>query len=222
MVLTEVAGLNDFDACSKGHAGVDLYLLAETDDAEEIVFYNDLGASGTADDALGDLGASQTADSMHDDLSKLEDDTEVDLYLLAEADDAEERQSKRKVDGIGTDGNLDAYADDAADNALDKYLENAPVGDLDANEQDADDACSVWSDGTMSVDDLRCDLDATEAYWGRDSTSGFNQDSRLDLHADAWRNELEYGYPGDKYNAPDECLDSESGQDLHSDSHARG
>lgn len=69
-------------------------------------------------------------------------------------------------------------------------------GDLDAFKEDADDVCSVRSDGTMGVGDLRSDLDASDACW-----------------------DLDDGFPGDKFDVPGEYAGSSSASSCDQDSH---
>lgn len=38
MLLWKGAGINNLDTCSNKHADVNLYLVAETDDAEEVIY----------------------------------------------------------------------------------------------------------------------------------------------------------------------------------------
>lgn len=64
---------NDLDEL-EDNKDVDLHLLVEAGGAEEIAFYDDLGASGTNDDALDDLGVSRTTDGKLGDLDAFNED----------------------------------------------------------------------------------------------------------------------------------------------------
>lgn len=183
---------------------VDLYLLAEAGDAEELAFYNNLGASGTADDALDGLAfdapdeylgsgsesgfdrslqSDSRADAWRDKagygLNLGPDDsgsgsrTDVNLYLLGEAGDAEE---------------------------LACYEAGGGLDDFDMNEE-----CS----GLLQFFDDGSDmgLDSRGSTWSPSFHS--SSESEVDM-AD--------GSPGNEHDMTDDYLDSVLSRDSHSDS----